>query len=56
MFITQIFVQQFNEVAIPLIKQKVEIWQENRKLRKESKDIAELTQAEAESKLDAYDR
>jgi hypothetical protein len=49
-FLTQIFVQQFNEVAIPFIKQKAMLWIETKKMH----EVSPPTEAEVESKLTEY--
>jgi hypothetical protein len=54
-FLTQIFVQQFNEIAIPFITQKVMLWLEAFQVkRKEHIQVNPPTDAEAQSKLTQY--
>jgi len=54
-FITSTSVQQFSEVGVPWILQKVQLYLESRKIKKVSHHEAEPpTQAEAESKCSEY--
>jgi hypothetical protein len=43
-------------VCVPYLKQKLEIYMENRKLEKETHDLIPLPQGEAESKMEIYER